>query len=416
MCIAALIALTGSALGEEASANWPHWRGPKGDGLPAVTGIQKDWAGGIPKVWAVNNLCKGRTALAWSSPAVVGDRLVITGREETKDTVVCLDANTGTVAWKKTYAAPVRGQRVQYGEGPRATPWIDEDRVYTFGCLGHLACWNLKNGNQLWMTTVEKHGGQRPFWGHASSPLVYKNSVIVQGGGAALFIAFDKATGKVLWKSQRGKAGYSAPVLATVGEKPVLIILAEAGVYGLNPDDGKKLWFYGFTTEYGMNCSTPVLIGDDRVLITSLNKGTQGGAALLKLTANGVKQIWRSHAFGPAHNDPVLVDGHLYCYDGFSLGNRWLTCVDLKTGKPTWRTAAAGGPGNVLLVDGLLLTLGNQGKMRLLRPNPKKFEKIAEFQAIRGKPVWTVPVLVGDRMYVRFCNQLICYRITKTNG
>jgi len=408
---AVLLATVAAAVGsDEVSEDWPQWRGPKADGRPTVTGIKRDWSGGLTKLWAVTDICKGKNSAAWSAPSLKGDRLVITGRYSDKDVVFCLNPDTGALVWKKAYAAP---GKCQYGTGPRATPTIDGDRVYTFGCMGHLACWRLADGAQVWMKKVEALGGKRPYWGHSSSPLIWKKTVIVQAGGKALVLALDKMTGKPVWKSMTGKAGYAAPVIATVAGKPQLIVFTDSLLVGLDPDDGRRLWSHVHKTAFGMNCTTPIVLGE-RLLVSSSEYGKQGGTALLKLRPNGVTPVWRTQALGAAHNDPVVVDGHIYAYTGWSFNPKELKCLDLATGAVRWATAAAGGPGNVVLVDGLLLCLDNRGRLSLAKPSPKAFTRITQFQAITGHPVWTGPVIVRDRIYVRFANTLICYRLKDT--
>ena len=389
--------------------DWPCWRGPKGDGLPTVTSIRTNWTGGLEKLWEVSDLCRGTNSATWSAPAIRGDKLIVPGRHDDKDGVYCLDARKGTRVWHKEY--PTAKAQVQYGNGPRASAAIDGELAYTFGCMGHLVCWKMANGERVWMQEVDKLGGQRPFYGHSSSPLVWKETVIVQGGGNLGVVAFNKKTGEVAWKSGAGRAGYAAPAVVTVARKPQLLVFMGTGLVALDPENGAPIWKYAHPTQEGLNCCTPVPVGEDRLLIASPVEYGPGGAALLQLGAGGPREIWKSRDLSAGHNDPVVVGGYAYAFCGFSLNNKELRCVDMADGKLKWRTDAVGGPGTVVLVDGLLLCLGNRGKLALVRPSPEKFCKIAEFDAIKANPVWTVPVLTGDRLYIRFCNRLICYRI-----
>lgn len=211
----------------QGSADWPCWRGLGGDGKSAVTGIKKDWSDGLKKLWEVDYLCQDKQAATWSAPVVRGNRLVVPGRSDRKDLIFCLDPNNGGLLWLSTYKAKAG---TSHGPGPRATPYIDDDRVYTFGRSGDLACWRLDNGELLWKHNVNDVGGETPKWGHSSSPLVYGDKVFVQGGGSAQVVAFNKTTGKLAWKARQGDAGYAAPALINIGDRVGLLIFHGTGL------------------------------------------------------------------------------------------------------------------------------------------------------------------------------------------
>ena len=120
-------------------------------------------------LWEVDYLCQGRASASWASPVVRGNRLVVPGRDETRDLVFGLDPETGDLLWLGSYEAAA-GKT--HGPGPRATPYIDGTRAYTFGRSGDLACWNIEDGSELWRVNVKDQGGVEPRWGFASSPLV----------------------------------------------------------------------------------------------------------------------------------------------------------------------------------------------------------------------------------------------------
>ena len=408
MGLCVVIILGGMAVGAEPEGDWPCWRGPRGDGRPAVTGIRKDFSKGLSKVWAADDLCKGRNTSSWAAPVVSVGKLVVPGRQGEKDMVFCFDAATGRQVWKKAYAAP---GEVPYGSGPRATPCIDGDRVYTFGAMGHLACWKLADGEKVWMVNVNDLGGRASKWGHSTSPLVYKDKVIVQAGGSAGTVALDKVTGRVVWKTSTGKAGYAASILARVGGKDQLIAFPAAGLVGLAPDTGEKLWEWKHITPYDQNCATPILVGEDRLLIASASRGDKGGCALLKLAAKGPKLLWRNMAIDAYHADPVVAGESFYVFSGWPVGGDRgkLLCASLSDGKIRWSEKL--GCGTIVPVDGHLMVMSNRGRLMLLKPDPKRMNKVTEFQAIGGHPVWTVPVIAGDRLYVRSSDKLICYQL-----
>ena len=140
-------------------ADWISWQGINGDSRSEVTGIIKDWSGGLKKLWDINYLCLENSSAAWSAPVIQGNRLIVCGRDSENDLVFCLDAVDGSLLWLGSYAAETN---TSHGSGPRATPYIDDDRVYTFGRSGDLTCWNLLDGETYWTTNVSFEGGEAP--------------------------------------------------------------------------------------------------------------------------------------------------------------------------------------------------------------------------------------------------------------
>ena len=398
-----------------AGGDWPRWRGPNNDNLPAVAAFPQDLGRGLEKLWTVDKLCVGTNSQAWACPSVAGDRLIVTGRNGDKDLVLCLNARTGKEFWKQDYDAPA-GKDVQYGNGPRATPIIDGEFVYTFGCTGELACWSLAEGRQLWRHGLGSLRGKREVWGCSSTPLIVGDTLYVQVGGTNLVVAFDKRKGETLWSSRPGTAGYAALTTASIAGRDQLLAFSADALVSLSLDKGEELWRFAWPTSFGMNCATPASLGTDKLLLNSSDHGHKGGIALLAFTNGVPKAIWETHAVGAAHNDPAIVDGFAYAYSGFSLDKKGLCCIDLKDGTQKWTTDQAGGPGNVVRVGDNLLCLGNTGALVLVKPSPKEYQELSRLQVFdanpaKKDPVWTEPVIANGRLYVRCNDRLACYRI-----
>jgi hypothetical protein len=370
---------------EKGEADWPSWRGPDGDGKSSVVGIKKDWSDGLTKLWEVNFLCQGNRNVTWSA-------LVVRGKN-------------GDVIWVGSYEAKTGAN---HGPGARATPFIDEDRVYTFGRSGDLVCWKLEDGQLVWRQNVEEEGGKEPTWGHSSSPLVYQDKVIVQGGGKALVIAYDKMTGNVLWTSMEGKAGYAAIVLTGAGEAEKLLIFYGTGLTCLGPSDGREIWSVLWETDYDVNATTPVTSGST-VFITS---GYNTGCEAFKVGDTTVEPLWRSKVIASHHSDPVIVDGYIYGYSGQSNQNKGqFKCVELKTGEEKWSTGEIGW-GTTVYVDGHLLCMDIEGSLFLVKPDPNGLKKVAELRDALGgvsHPAWTIPVIANGRLFLRYMQRLLCY-------
>ncbi len=389
------------------SADWPNWRGEKFDGKSSFTGIKTDWSDGLKKLWQVDYLCQGSSSATWSSPVVRGNMLVVMGRDEVNDIVFCLNTETNELIWKGTYKAETESS---HGAGPRATPFIDSSFVYTFGRSGDLACWNLKDGKLIWKQNVKDFGGQEPDWGFSTTPLVLDRKVIVQGGGNALVVAFDKNTGKLVWKAMQGEAGYAATVPVTIDNETELIVYHGKGLSLVDSDNGKEYWRAPWETKYCVNASTPVVYED---IIFNTSGYGMGGQAL-KFSRDGYKILWKSEVIGAQHSDPILVDGYLYTYSGESTRkNGVFKCVEMVTGKEMWSTNEIS-QGTTTYIDGHIICMDISGNIYLIKPNNRSFELVGTLmKALEDvkSAAWTVPVTANGKLYLRHLQHLVCYSL-----
>jgi len=389
------------------NADWPNWRGANFEGKSATTGIQTQWSEGLKKLWQVNYLCQDKSTASWSSPVIQGNRLIVPGRDEKNDLVFCINAETGELIWIGSYEAEAASS---HGPGSRATPFIHEDKVYTFGRSGDLVCWQLEDGKLLWRKNVKDEGGVEPTWGYSTTPLVLDDMVIVQGGGTALVLAYHRLSGNLLWKSMEGEAGYAAAITMMIGNEIKLLIYHGNGLSCLNPAGGKVLWTAAWPTEYGVNATTP-LVSDDVIFHTS---GYKMGCEALKITKEDYSVLWKNNALEAQHSDPVLIDGYIYGYSGeSSRNNGQFKCLELLTGKEMWTTGQIG-QGTTTFVDGYLICLDIKGNLFLVSPDPSGFKKVGEIRtAIENvkNPAWTVPVVANGKLYLRYLQQLVCYEL-----
>ncbi len=392
---------------EKGPADWATWLGIGGNSRSTVTSLKTDWSKGLQKLWEVDFLCQGRTSAAWAAPVIQGNRLVVTGRSADEDLIFCLDPQDGHLLWQKSYSSKAG---TSHGAGPRATPAIEDNRVYTFGRNGDLVCWNLTDGAEIWKANVNGLGGETPQWGHSSSPLILGDLVLVQGGGSARTLAFDKMTGKVLWKSGNGKSGYAALTKIMLQNKAVILAFHGTGLAAIDAENGAELWNIPWSTPYDVNATTPV-VSENRVFITS---GYKTGGILLEASRTGGKKIWQNTSIAAQHSDPFVIDGYLYGYSGDSSQNRGdFVCVELATGIEKWRSGEMGW-GTCIFAAGYLLCQDIRGNLYLMQPNFDKFIKISELPQALGKvrgPVWTRPVVANGRLYLRFKQMLVCYEI-----
>ncbi|HEC43295.1 MAG TPA: hypothetical protein ENI20_10745 [Bacteroides sp.] len=384
--------------------DWPNWRGQYFNGKSSLTGINKDWTEGLDKLWEVNYLCQGKATASWSAPVISGNRLVIPGRDEKNDLVFCINTENGELIWQGSYEAETG---TAHGPGSRATPFIDSNFVYTFGRSGDLVCWQLSDGRLVWRKNVNDFGGEEPSHGHSSSPLVYEDKVIVQGGGNALFVAFNKFNGELIWKSDSGLAGFAAPTLFQEKGNTYLLFYHGKGLSCIDPENGQELWLAPW--EFEMNATTPA-VQDNIVFTTSF---TMGGQAI-EMTGDSYKVLWKNEAIAAHHSDPIIIDGFIYGYTGFSGRNKnEFKCVELKTGKEIWSSKEIG-QGTTTYVDGHLICMDIKGNLFLVKPDPEAFHLIGKFENALKEvkyQAWTVPVVANGKLYVRYLQTLVCYNL-----
>jgi outer membrane protein assembly factor BamB len=380
-----LLATTAASL---EAADWPQWRGPRRDGISSEAGWLLTWpASGPRRLWTA------QVGEGFSSVAVTGGRVYTMGNAGGEDTVYCLAAGTGRVVWRYRYPCPAG----DYG-GTRATPTVEAHRVYTFSREGQAFCLNAASGARVWATDLRREtGASPPSWGFASSPLVLGNLVIYNAGiaGAAL----DKVTGRVVWKSGVGTAGYASPVAYTVGGQQGVAIFTGTGLLGVDAASGRVLWQYPWRTDFEVNAADPLFSGDTVFISSNYNRG----CALLRLSRDGRPAVvWENRNMRNHFNSCVLLGGYLYGND-----QNTLKCIDLRTGAEQWQWRGMG-KGGLIAVNGHLLVLTERGRLALSRANPGQYTELAHASVLRGT-CWTPPVLANGLVYCRSHEgELIC--------
>ena len=389
--------------------DWSGWRGNDGENHQIIKNLKMDWSKGLTKKWEINFLCSGENSSTWSAPSVQGNRLIVCGRDKENDIVFCLNPETGELLWKKTNSAKPASD--SYGTGFRATPFIDKDRVYTFSRSGDLICWNLFDGEKIWHKNVNDFGGEEPKWGHSTSPLVTEKYIIVNGGGSARTIAFDKKNGELKWKTGENKAGYAALRKIILNGVPAVLSFYGEGIAAMDIETGKLLWNSEWKTSYDVNATTPVY-KDNLIFITS---GYNTGCSLLEANEKSVKTLWKNKSIAAHHSDPFIFGEYIYGYSGQSTQNAgYFKCVEFKTGKEKWRSNEAGWGFGVGVNKEYILTCDIKGNLYLIKPNPDKFILVTRVNNLLGEVSgahWTTPVLSNGNLYLRYNQKLVCYNI-----
>jgi outer membrane protein assembly factor BamB len=382
--------------------DWLQWRGPNRDAVSAETGLLTAWPQDGPKVLWQESLGGG-----YSCPVVAGQRVVTLTQKGDDEAVVCRDAETGNELWRFSYPCKYRND---FGSGPRATPTVNGDLVYTVGATGLLHCLKLQTGDQVWRhDLLEEFHAPNLHWGTSFSPLVEGDLLLTMPGGPEgnSLAAFRKKTGELVWKTGSDPAGYSSPVACTAAGTRQVLFFTGSGLVSVAPDTGKVHWSYPWETSYGCNIATPIVRGD-YVFISS---GYGKGCALLKVEAKEggtlqARAVYENNQMCNHFASSVLYREHIY---GFNEST--LTCMEFRTGQVVWKERGFK-KGSLLIADGHLIVLGENGRLALAEATPAGYHERAAFRPFRTK-CWTVPVLAHGRLYVRDEERLLCLDVKK---
>ena len=370
--------------------------------LPDVH-LARDWSTQPPKL-----LWRQPIGAGWSSFAVVGNFGVTQEQRGQEELVTCYDVDSGKLQW--AHATPVRFQELVAGIGPRATPTIDEGRVYAVGAVGNLVCLDGATGKLLWQhDLIAETGATIPQWGKSCSPLIYDNLVIASAGGpqGKSLVAYDKHDGKLAWSAGDDPSSYSSPAAMTLCGVPQIVMIDATLTSGHDPADGRVLWQH-IWPEDGVaspNISQPIAVGGDRILLT---KGYGVGSTLWQISRTSdrwdVELIWKNINLKTKMTSAVIRDGFAY-----GLDEGTLSCIEIDNGRRKWKQSRFG-HGQVLLVDDLLLVQSEDGQVALVEASPQGYRELSRMTVVGGQS-WNYPAISGRKLLVRTELEAACYEL-----
>jgi outer membrane protein assembly factor BamB len=425
-----LVLLAGGAVRAD---DWPQWLGPRRDGVWRETGIlEKFPSAGLPVRWRVP------VAAGYSGPAVADGRVYVLDRVLAKgarnpaegfpmskregipgtERVLCLGEADGKLLWKHEYDCPYF---VSYPLGPRTTPLVKDRRVYTLGTEGNLLSLDAEKGKVLWAHDLKKeYGVKAPLWGFSAHPLLDGQKLICMvGGDGSTVVAFDKDTGKEIWRALSAKQlGYCPPMIYEVGGKRQLIVWHGEALNGLDPETGKVYWTEPVATYMAMAIATPRSFGDGVFITaypnTALLCRPAAGRPAPEVVWRGDKKTGLFSVFGT----PFVEGGYIY---GSTLNGR-LACVKADTGERLWETLAPNGgkaaPSGDLFItkNGDRFFLANEkGDLILARLSPKGYDEIGRTHLLEATAtafgrdvVWSPPAFADRCIFTRNDKEIIC--------
>jgi outer membrane protein assembly factor BamB len=429
-CIVSFISVLVFASHVEAD-DWPQWMGPKRDNVWREEGLLEKFPERGPRiVWRVP------VAGGYAGPAVAGGRVFVTDyvtddnvkvdnfdRNEFSgiERMLCLDEATGEEKWKHQY--PVK-YTISYPAGPRCTPNIDGDKVYTLGAEGNLICFDAESGDIVWQKDLPKEFNTKTaLWGYASHPLIDGDKLIcLVGGESTLAVAFNKHTGEPIWQALTSpEQGYSPPtIIEAAGERQLILVRVNA-VTSVDPETGIEHWSQPYEATNGSIIMSPVR-SENYVFVGGFNNKN----LLLELNTKkpDAQTLWRDkgqHGISPINVQPHVVGNMMYGVDG----NGRLYGVELPSGKRVWDTPKPiserpAGSGTAFIVregeSGDRYWLFNDsGDIIIANLTPAGYEEIDRAHVIGptniafGRDVvWCMPAFANKRMHVRNDEEIIC--------
>ena len=397
--------------------DWAQWRGPMRDGTVLNARLPVKWPKMLPRpIW------RRYVGIGYSSPVVASGQAFIQGREmDGKETCLSFDASTGKPLWKQSYPSPYHPPDRTAGKGPNSTPTVDRDRVYMLGLGGMFHCLEAKTGHILW-----KHDFASEYWGVATdtwgedawspqcgasaSALVDGERVILPVGGkkAGAMTAFDRSSGKIIWKALEDRSSYASPLFANLAGSRQLVGFTGTRMVGLDAKDQKLLWEFPFKAMYEQTIISPV-IWKDRVIICGETKPTTA----LDISATGGKisrQVaWQSSDLSAYLVTPIVVKDHLI---GFDQRARRLVCIELASGKTTWTSPRMGKQFVSLVVAGeQVLALTDNGELNVVAANPKEYVSRGTLKVAEPGTIWTHLAVVNNRLYIKDKEYLSCHQL-----
>ena len=403
--------------------DWPQWGGPARDCVWREDGIvdKLPVTGLLPRVWSAP------VGEGYSGPAVADGRVYLTDRiiDGEFERLLCFDAETGKEVWKHEYHVRYT---VSYPAGPRATPVVDENRVYFVGTQGHMFCMDVADGKLLWQKHFPKDfGTELPIWGMAASPLVDGQNLITLVGGKdnGLVVCFDKVTGEEIWRAlSDAQVGYCPPVIYDFGGRRQLIIWHPSAVSSLEPETGKVLWELKWDIKAGLTIPMPRKL-DDRLFLTSFYDGPM----MLKVGADRADILWKGTSNSEQDTDklhsimstPVVTPSNIFGVCSYGQ----LRCLKTETGERIWETLEVTGSGRwwnaFLIPQGDRYFLHNeQGDLIIANLSESGYSEISRAKLVeptrpvqRRMTIWSHPAFAMKSVFARNDKELVRVNLAK---
>jgi outer membrane protein assembly factor BamB len=380
-----------------AAADWPQWGGPRRNFVIESKGLAQSWPAEGPRRLWTRELGDG-----YSGISVDEGRLFTLVHRNGQEVVMALEAGTGKTIWEHSYdVAFLKAMNMDKGPGPHSTPLIHGMRLFTTGSTGRLVCLDKRTGRLVWFHDLYKEfNGTVLVRGYSSSPIAYRDLVIVPVGGQQHgLMAFRQKDGSVAWKGQDFNNSHSSPTMIRFEGQDQLVVLMHKVIAGIDPQSGELIWSLPHEVIGDHLVFTPLWSADNLVFYSS---AYNGGSRLLRLSKRDGKthaeEIWFNNKMRVHHGNVIRIGDCIYGSSG-DFGPAFLSALDVRTGKVLWQDRTL--PKAMLLyADGKFIILDEDGNLSLARLDQRGLTIVSRAELLHSK-AWTPPSLVGTKLYMR---------------
>lgn len=406
-----LLALSSASSARGTAPEWGQWGGPSRNFMVDGKAISASWPTDGPKELWSRDLGEGYSAIL-----VDGERIYTMYRAGDDECLIAMNAADGTTLWEHRWPAPIIKAKMdmQFGMGPHATPLIVGDRIFCAGVVSNLVCVDKNSGKPIWShDLVNEFGGAVMNRGYSCSPIAYKETVILTCGkdekaapnGRAI-MAFSQKDGSVVWARHDFEVSHASPILINFAGRDQVVIPSALAVVGVDANNGDELWSHPHTTQFGANIASPLFTDGNLVVVSSGYSPGGTRAIRLKQQSDGIttEEVWYSNKLRCHHGNVVRIGDRLFGSSG-DFGPAFFVGLNVSDGKMTMRDRAFK-KSTCLAAGDKLVILDEDGNLGLATPGDEKLEIHGKAQLL-GNVAWTVPTLVGAKLYIRDRKKLI---------
>ncbi|MEK6281392.1 MAG: PQQ-binding-like beta-propeller repeat protein [Acidobacteriota bacterium] len=388
------------------SGDWSQWRGPNRDGKVANALLPAKWPKTLKEQWKVT------VGVGHASPVVANGKIYVFARQGEEETLLCLDAATGKQIWRSAnpVAYEMHPAALGHGKGPKSTPVVSHDSVYTLGINGLLSAHDARTGEVKWRRDFSgNYPTTSPLYGTAMSPLVESGVVVAHIGGhdKGALMAFAAETGAIKWSNSTDGPAYSSPVVVTLAGVRQVVTFMQKDLVGVDFATGRMLWRVPAKSGYDTNSVTPVIY-KDMIIAAREDQGLTAFRLVKQGSELVAQEVWSNKQAELYLNTPVVEGNQLI---GLSVRNKGhFFSIDADTGKLLWL-----GPGRigesaaiVNLGGEVLLLLTNDANLIVLPVKAKAYTPAAQY-SVASSQTWAHPVVFGKQILIKDETTLVSF-------